>query len=502
MSLPVTNISAYCFTPLTDLKNLRNRLLEAGRALGLKGTILLSTEGINLFLAGAPESIESLVAELRRLPGLASLTPKYSNSAEQPFRRLLVRIKKEIIAFGVDGIDPARHTSPRLSARELKQWLDEGRPVTLLDTRNDYEIKLGTFKGALNPGIDHFRDFPSAVRQLPEELKKQPVVTFCTGGIRCEKAAPFLEREGFEKVWQLDGGILKYFEEVGGDHYDGECFVFDQRVGVDPALRETETAQCYACQAPLTAEEQEDPRYVEGQSCPYCHKSDAERHRLRCEQRQLELQAAVDPLPGSQPYDNQRPLSIPERCEGQSLLEALLSLLPGVERLEWLRLIEQGRLLDPEGRVANPGRIVRAGERYLRLLPGHVEPPVNADIRLLHEDEAVVVLHKPAPLPVHPGGRFNRNTLLHLLHLVYAPQKLRPAHRLDANTSGLMVLARTRRFAGPRPGLAGGGCLGLRGPDQRNPDRTRLPRSRCRIRPACTYGVPCRPPRCRRHQSA
>lgn len=448
MSLPVTNISAYRFAPLTDLKALRSRLLDIGRALGLKGTILLSTEGINLFLAGQPEAIESLVAELRALPGLADLAPKYSASAEQPFRRLLVRIKKEIIAFGVEGIDPALHSSPRLSARELKQWLDEGRPVTLLDTRNDYEIKLGTFKGALVPGIDHFRDFPAAVRRLPESLKKQPVVTFCTGGIRCEKAAPLLEREGFEQVWQLEGGILKYFEEVGGAHYEGECFVFDQRVGVDPALRETETAQCYACQAPLTAEEQDDPRYVEGQSCPYCHQSDAERHRQRREQRQLALQAAVDPLPGALPYDNQRPLSIPARCEGQPLLDTLVDLLPGTNRLEWLRLLEQGRLLDPEGRVADPGRLVRAGERYLRLLPGHVEPPVNAGIRLLHEDEAIVVLHKPAPLPVHPGGRFNRNTLLHLLQTVYAPQKLRPAHRLDANTSGLMVLARTRRFAG------------------------------------------------------
>jgi RluA family pseudouridine synthase len=448
MSLPVTNISAYRFAPLTDLKSLRGRLLETGRALGLKGTILLSTEGINLFLAGSHEAIESLVAELRALPGLADLAPKYSVSAEQPFRRLLVRIKKEIIAFGVDGIDPARHSSPRLSARELKQWLDEGRPVTLLDTRNDYEIKLGTFKGALVPGIDHFRDFPAAVQRLPRSLKNQPVVTFCTGGIRCEKAAPFLEREGFEQVWQLEGGILKYFEEVGGDHYEGECFVFDQRVGVDPALRETETAQCYACQAPLTAEEQEDPRYVEGQSCPYCHQSDAEKHRQRREQRQLELQAAVEPLPGCLPYDNQRPLSIPERCEGQTLLEALLDLLPGTERLEWLRLIEQGRLLDPAGAVATPDLLVRAGERYLRLLPGHVEPPVNAAIRLIHEDEAIVVLHKPAPLPVHPGGRFNRNSLVHLLQLVYAPQKLRPVHRLDANTSGLMVLARTRRYAG------------------------------------------------------
>src|SRR5690606_1740735 len=145
----------------------------------------------------------------------------------------------------------------------------------------------------------------------------------------------------------------------------------------------------------------------------------------RREQRQVALLAVVDPLPGPLPYDNPRPLSIPARCDDQPLLDPLGDLLPGTDRLEGPRAPEQGRLPEPEGRVADPARRVRAGERYLRLLPSHVEPPVNAGIRLLHEDEAIVVLHKPAPLPVHPGGRFNRNTLLHLLQIVYAPQKLR-----------------------------------------------------------------------------
>jgi len=143
-----------------------------------------------------------------------------------------------------------------------------GRPVTLFDTRNDYEVKLGTFKGALPAGIDTFREFPEAVRRLPEHLKHQPIVTFCTGGIRCEKAAPFMEREGFNNIYQLEGGILKYFEEVGSDHYDGECFVFDQRVGVDPGLHETASTQCFVCQTPLTAQEQADERYVSHVSCP------------------------------------------------------------------------------------------------------------------------------------------------------------------------------------------------------------------------------------------
>ncbi len=264
------NISAYKFTPLDDLPVWRERLLEVCRAGDLRGTILLSVEGINLFVAGTRSQIDALLATLRSIPGLADLTPKESFSAEQPFNRMLVKIKKEIIAFGVPGIDPARRPSPKLPARTLKQWLDEGRPITLLDTRNDYEIRLGTFRGAVPAGIENFRDFPAAVKNLPEEMKERPIVMFCTGGIRCEKAGPYLEQAGFKNVHQLDGGILKYFEECGGAHYEGECFVFDQRVGVDPALRETNSVLCSNCQLPLTEAEQRDPRYVPDVSCPHC----------------------------------------------------------------------------------------------------------------------------------------------------------------------------------------------------------------------------------------
>jgi UPF0176 protein len=275
MSAPapdIVNFSAYRFTPFAEdeLVPLRDRLRVLTAELGLRGTILLATEGINLFVAGPRLAAEQLLADLRTLPGLADLAPKESLSAERPFNRMLVKIKKEIIAFGVEGIDPARAPAPRLDPRTLKQWLDEGRPVTLLDTRNDYEVKLGTFKNALVPHIDHFRDFPAAVAKLPADLKRQPVVTFCTGGIRCEKAAPLLAREGFEQIFQLDGGILKYFEKCGGAHYEGECFVFDRRVGVDPQLRETDSVLCFNCQTPLTAAEQKDPRYVPDISCPHC----------------------------------------------------------------------------------------------------------------------------------------------------------------------------------------------------------------------------------------
>jgi len=242
----------------------------------MRGTILLSPEGINLFVAAEKPATDQLLARLRGISGLADLTPKISESDHQPFNRMLVKIKKEIIAFGVPGVDPARHPAPRLLPRQLKQWLDEGRPVTLLDTRNTYEVKLGTFRGARTLDLGHFREFPAAAAALPASLKDEPVVTFCTGGIRCEKAAPLLEMAGFSNVFQLDGGILNYFEECGGAHFEGDCFVFDKRVAVDASLRETGAALCFVCQIPLTPAEQEDPRYVLSVSCPHCHHRQAE----------------------------------------------------------------------------------------------------------------------------------------------------------------------------------------------------------------------------------
>jgi len=443
----ITNIAAYKFAPLSELKSLRESLIAQCKTWQLKGTILLSTEGINLFVAGAEPEINLLIAELRRQPGLEDLTPKVSESDHQPFTRMLVRIKKEIIAFGVEGIEPGRHTSPKLSPHTLKQWLDEGRPITLLDTRNDYEVKLGTFKGAIIPHIDHFREFPEAVRKLPENLKHEPVVMFCTGGIRCEKAGPFMEREGFEQIYQLDGGILKYFEECGGAHYEGECFVFDQRVGVDPTLRETDSALCFACQSPLTHEDQEDSRFAPNVSCPYCYKSDAEQIAENLAQRHAAIRRITTPLPGSVPYENRRPLNVPEEFDGHTLLEFLNTVFPHIEEPEWISRCEFGRFINEARAVLAANYRVTAGERLVQILPATTEPDVNVDIRILREDEALIVLHKPAPLPMHPSGRFNRNTLQYVLSEVYAPQRLRPVHRLDANTTGLVVCARTRHFA-------------------------------------------------------
>lgn len=267
---PTLNFAAYRFTPLDHLEEWKSQLHSLGLKLHLKGSILLAPEGINFFLAGTREQLDSILAFIHSIPGLAGLQPKESSCAHQPYQRLLVKIKKEIVPFGVPGVDPARHPAPKISAHQLRQWLDEKRPLTLLDTRNQYEIRLGTFQGAIDPQISTFRDFPQAVQRLDPALKTQPVVTFCTGGIRCEKAAPFLQQQGFTQIHQLEGGILKYFEEVGGAHFQGECFVFDERVGVDTRLQETESVLCYNCQTPLLPSDLTHPHYTYEKSCPFC----------------------------------------------------------------------------------------------------------------------------------------------------------------------------------------------------------------------------------------
>ena len=444
----ITNLAAYKFAALPDIRALRTHLLAQCRAWELRGTILLSVEGINLFVAGERDKIDLLLAELRALPGLEDLQPKFSETDHQPFSRILVRLKKEIIAFGVEGINPAQRTSPKLTARELKQWLDEGRPVTLLDTRNDYEVKLGTFKNALPIGVDHFRDFPAAVAKLPEKLKAQPIVMFCTGGIRCEKAGPFMESVGFQKIFQLDGGILKYFEDCGGAHYDGECFVFDQRVGLDPSLQETDSTQCFRCQTPLSAEDQKDSRYVPGQSCPFCFQTPAEQMAATIAQRHAAISRATTPLPGSVPHTNYKPVNVPSDSDGKTLLATLCRIVSHVPASYWETECVHGLLVNEQREIVAAEKIVRAGERYLHLFPNVTEPDVNPRVEMLHEDEALIVLNKPAPLPMHAGGRFYRNTLQHILNEIYRPQKPHPAHRLDANTTGVVLVTRTRHFAG------------------------------------------------------
>jgi len=235
--MDILNIAAYRFVPLDRLPELRVEILARCKALSLKGTVLIAAEGINLFLAGAAEDIEAFLGALHADARFAAIEVKRSWSAAQPFKRLLVKIKREIVTMRRPEIDPARMPAPRLAPQELKRWLDAGRDVVLLDTRNQFEVDLGSFENTLSLGLKSFGDFPRATPALAAQVRERTIVTFCTGGIRCEKAAPWLISQGFNDVYQLEGGILNYFEQCGGAHFRGECFVFDERVALDAGLQ-------------------------------------------------------------------------------------------------------------------------------------------------------------------------------------------------------------------------------------------------------------------------
>jgi len=246
----ITNIAGYKFIPLSELTDIQALLTNKCKALDLKGTILLSQEGINVSLAGSPNNIDFFKNFLGTDNRFEDIVFHETKSDSLPFKHLKVKIKKEIITMREPAIKPEIKQAPSITPQELKKWLDEGRDITLLDTRNDYEVRFGTFKNAINPKIDNFGSFTKAAETLDPN---KPVVMFCTGGIRCEKAALHLLQAGFPNVFQLHRGILNYFKEVGGAHYEGECFVFDERIAVDANLTVTGTQQCKTCQGPIKA---------------------------------------------------------------------------------------------------------------------------------------------------------------------------------------------------------------------------------------------------------
>lgn len=235
------NLAFYRFASLGDstaLVALREELRAYCAGRPYRGTLLLSGEGINGMLSGEEAALREFQAQLETYAPFRGLEYKESWSSGIAFPRMLVKIKKEIIPLGLPHIDPTQKTGRRLAPKDLKAWLDEGRDFLLVDTRNDYEVDYGTFDQALSFPLKNFRDFPAYLDQLPAEVKDKPVVMFCTGGIRCEKASVVAMESGYREVYQLDGGILKYFEECGGAHYQGNCFVFDRRIAVDTDLAE------------------------------------------------------------------------------------------------------------------------------------------------------------------------------------------------------------------------------------------------------------------------
>jgi UPF0176 protein len=274
--MSIVNLAAYKFVSIESTADWREPLHARCEALGLRGTILLAPEGINFFLAGPREATDAFLDYLRHDARFADkftdLEVKESLSDHQPFRRMLVKLKREIITMHAPAIRPEAGRAAAVDARTLKRWLDaglddEGRPVVMLDTRNAFEVDVGTFSNALDYRIDKFSEFPQVVAEHRDDFSGKTVVSFCTGGIRCEKAAIHMQNVGIDHVYQLEGGILKYFEEVGGEHYEGDCFVFDQRTALTPRLEPAATVQCSTCQATVgTDGVQIDP----SQSCEYC----------------------------------------------------------------------------------------------------------------------------------------------------------------------------------------------------------------------------------------
>ena len=284
----------YHFTRLNDFENLKAPLLDFCNLYGIKGTLLLAREGINGTVAGTDAAIIELHQFLKSDPRLAALEHKESRAAEMPFYRMKVRLKKEIVTMGVDGVDPNDIVGTYVDPADWNELISDP-DVILIDTRNDYEVEIGTFEGAINPDTETFREFPQWVADHEDQIKaKKKVAMFCTGGIRCEKASSFMKSQGYDEVYHLKGGILKYLENVKAENsmWNGECFVFDQRVAVGHGLTESDYDQCYACRYPITEEEKRSPLYVKGVSCPRCHNRMSEEQRARFAERQKQIELA------------------------------------------------------------------------------------------------------------------------------------------------------------------------------------------------------------------
>jgi len=269
------NIAAYKFVTFDNTDEMRPQYQALCKELELKGTILLTPEGINMFLSGRRACIDRFLAWLRSDARFTDIEVKESLSEEQSHKRMLVKIKKEIITMRMPLIQPELGRAPAVAPATLKRWLDQGhddagKPVVMVDTRNAFEVDVGTFNNTIDYRIDKFTEFPEVIAAHKDELADKTVVTFCTGGIRCEKAAIHMQNIGYQNVYQLEGGILKYFEEVGGAHYTGDCFVFDYRTALNPKLEPSVTVQCFACRAVVTPREQLSPQYVYEVSCPHC----------------------------------------------------------------------------------------------------------------------------------------------------------------------------------------------------------------------------------------
>ncbi|GIU24276.1 rhodanese-related sulfurtransferase [Shewanella sp. MBTL60-007] len=282
----------YKFVALPEFKALQAPLFRAMESSGIKGTLLLAKEGINGTIAGSQTAIDALLAWLGEQPGLDNIVYKLSFDEEMPFYRTKVKLKKEIVTMGIEGIDPNKVVGTYVKPKDWNQLISDPE-VILVDTRNDYEIQIGTFKNAVDPETATFREFPEYVKQNLDPAKHKKVAMFCTGGIRCEKSTAYLKEQGFDEVYHLEGGILKYLEEVKQEEslWQGECFVFDNRVAVNHSLEKGQYSQCNACRMPITTEEMALESFVQGVSCLHCIDkiSDKQKQRFMERERQVQL---------------------------------------------------------------------------------------------------------------------------------------------------------------------------------------------------------------------
>ncbi len=290
----VTVAAFYRYVTVEDPSTLRSALLDWCRAHAICGTILVAPEGLNATVAGTADAIDGLLAELHRDPRFTGLEARLTQAPAAPFRRLKVKIKREIVSFGVTGLAPQERSGIRVAPAAWNALID-APDVVLLDTRNDYEIRLGSFPGARSPQTRHFRDFPTYVEQTLDPATTPRIALFCTGGIRCEKASAYLLDRGFQEVYQLDGGILRYLAETPAEEsrWQGECFIFDTRVALDDTGRSGQHVQCHGCRQPLARDELDSPLYEEGVSCPHCHAHLSENQRLAFRERRRQVVLAT-----------------------------------------------------------------------------------------------------------------------------------------------------------------------------------------------------------------
>lgn len=283
----------YKFVRLENFESLKEPLLELMKTNQVKGTLLLAREGINGTVASDREGIDTLLEWLESIPELGSITSKESLNHFMPFNRTKVKLKKEIVTMGVENIDPSQSAGTYIKPQDWNALISDP-DVLLVDTRNDYEVKIGTFQKAVNPETDTFRQFPDYVKNNLDPAQHKKVAMFCTGGIRCEKSTAYLKEQGFNEVYHLEGGILKYLEEVPEENslWEGECFVFDDRVAVNHQLTKGQYDQCHACRFPITEADKLSEHYVKGVSCHNCHNNRSEQQKKRSEEREKQMMLA------------------------------------------------------------------------------------------------------------------------------------------------------------------------------------------------------------------